>query len=121
MLDFTNCKINNLKSFGGANGEKLSLIYNDEQYMIKFPPKPNKNKDMSYTNSCVSEYISCHIFNELGVEAQETLLGTYQNKVVVACKDLSINGYTILDFASLKNQIIDSSSSGYGTELSSII
>lgn len=33
-----------------------------------------KNPNLSYTNSCISEYLGCRIFNMLGVKAQETLL-----------------------------------------------
>ena len=54
------------------------------------------------------------------------MLGTYstesnKKKLVVACKDFAINGLVIQDFASLKNQIIDSSSNGYGTELDDVL
>lgn len=93
--------------------------------MLKLPMHALKNPNLSYTNSCTSEYIGCHIFNMLGIKAQETLLGTYKYhdkvKTVVACKDFTSPGVVILDFASIKNQIIDSASNGYGTELSDII
>ena len=124
MLDFTNLPTKK-KAYGGANGSKLSVIYNDELYMLKLPMHALKNPNLSYTNSCTSEYLGCHIFNMLGIKAQETLLGTYKYhdkvKAVVACKDFTSPGVVILDFASIKNQIIDSASNGYGTELSDII
>ena len=124
MLDFTNLPTKK-KAYGGANGSKLSVIYNDELYMLKLPMYASKNPNLSYTNSCTSEYLGCHIFNMLGIKAQETLLGTYKYhdkvKTVVACKDFTFPGVVILDFASIKNQIIDSASNGYGTELSDII
>lgn len=124
MLDFTNLPTKK-KAYGGANGSKLSVIYNDELYMLKLPMHALKNPNLSYTNSCTSEYLGCHIFNMLGIKAQETLLGTYKYhdkvKTVVAYKDFTFPGVVILDFASIKNQIIDSASNGYGTELSDII
>ena len=124
MLDFTNLPTKK-KAYGGANGSKLSVIYNDELYMLKLPMHASKNPNLSYTNSCTSEYLGCHIFNMLGIKAQETLLGTYKYhdkvKAVVACKDFTSPGVVILDFVSIKNQIIDSASNGYGTELSDII
>ena len=84
-----------------------------------------KNPNLSYANSCTSEYLGCHIFNMLGVKAQETLLGEYEYhgkvRTVVACKDFTSPNTTIVDFASVKNQIIDSTSNGYGTELSDIL
>ena len=72
MIDFTNLPRRN-KTYGGANGSKRSVIYQDEQYMLKFPPHPSRNRDMSYANSCLSEYLGCHIFALAGIPVQETL------------------------------------------------
>ena len=66
MIDFTNLPRRN-KTYGGANGSKRSVIYQDEQYMLKFPPHPSRNRDMSYANSCLSEYLGCHIFALAGI------------------------------------------------------
>lgn len=125
MIDFTNCPRRH-KTYAGANGSKISIIYDNHLYMLKFPSDAPFNKDMSYANSCISEYIGCHIFKILGFNAQETLLGKYtindtKEKLVVACKDFTYNGETLQDFASLKNQIIDSVNNGYGTELNDIL
>ena len=124
MIDFTNLPTRK-KAYGGANGSKISVIYNDELYMLKLPMHALRNPKLSYTNSCTSEYLGCHIFNMLGVKAQDTLLGTYKYhdkiRAVVACKDFTAPGVVILDFASIKNQIIDSASNGYGTELTDIL
>lgn len=123
MIDFTGMPVTK-KTYAGANGGKISVIYSNERYMLKFPPAPSINKEMRYSNSCISEYLGCHIFAELGFPAQETLLGTYsQNgstKTVVACKDFTGGGIALQDFASLKNTIIQSSRSGYGIELDEV-
>lgn len=124
MIDFTSLPKKN-KSYAGANGSKISVVYKDEQYMLKFPPHSAKNGDMSYSNSCISEYLGCQIFESVGIPVQETMLGTYMTekggeKVVVACKDFTSAGIVLQDFASLKNQIIDSERNGYGTELDDI-
>lgn len=76
MIDFASAKVRN-KAYAGANGSKISVIYNNEQYMLKFPPLPTINKEMSYTNSCISEYIGCKIFDSVGIPVQETVIGTY--------------------------------------------
>lgn len=124
MIDFTSAKVKN-KAYAGANGSKISVIYNNEQYMLKFPPLPTINKEMSYTNSCISEYIGCKIFDSVGIPVQETVIGTYtsngREKIVVACKDFTSPGITLQDFVSLKNRIIDSERNGYGTELNDIL
>ena len=124
MIDFTNLPRRN-KTYAGANGNKIAIVYKGEQYMLKFPAPPKRNKDMSYANGCVSEYLGSHIFQMVGIPAQETLLGVYtrngRERIVVACKDFTTDGSVLQDFASLKNTIIDSEKNGYGTELSDIM
>ena len=124
MIDFTNMPTKN-KTYAGANGSKICVMYNGEQYMLKFPVPPSRNKAMSYANGCISEYIGCHIFESIGIPVQETLLGTYtrngKEKIVVACKDFTSSGVVLQDFASLKNTVIDSEHNGYGTELQDIL
>ena len=123
IIDFSTLPHKN-KTYGGANGSKRCVVLNGEDYLIKFPSQPTRNKDISYTNSCISEYLGCHILQSMGISAQDTLLGVYKNgekeKVVVACKDFTAIGIRLQDFASLKNQIIDSARNGYGTELGDI-
>lgn len=124
MIDFTNLPKKN-KTYAGANGSKISVLYNGEQYMLKFPAIARKNQELSYTNGCISEYLGCQIFKSIGIPVQETLLGTYtkngKEKIVVACKDFTSVGVVLQDFASLKNTIIDSEHNGYGTELDDIL
>ncbi len=124
MIDFTDLP-RRKKTYTGANGSKIAIMYNDELYMLKFPVPPSKNNEMSYTNGCVSEYLGSHIFEIIGIPVQETLLGTFvkngKKKVVVACKDFTTDDTVLQDFASLKNTIIDSEHNGYGTELSDIL
>ena len=62
-IDFTNCQRVIGRAYNGANGKKIAVIYQGEQYMLKFPPSgEGKPTDLSYTNSCISEYICCNIF-----------------------------------------------------------
>lgn len=123
-IDFTDLD-KRKKLYDGANGNKISIIYNNEQYMLKFPPTAKINKNMNYSNSCFSEYIGCKIYESLKIPVQKTILGTYKvkgkNKIVVACKDFTKHGVVLQDFASLKNQMIDSERNGYGTELFDIL
>lgn len=88
--------------------------------MLKFPSMVKRNSDVSYSNSCFSEYLGCQIYENIGIPVQKTLLGTYtvkgHEKIVVACGDFTEPGVTLQDFASLKNQMIDSERNGYGTE-----
>lgn len=125
MVDFTNCKINNYKYYGGKNGGKICVIYNNEDYMLKFPSINEGIFEHGYTNSCISEYVVCNIFKTLGLNAQDTILGMYRlngnEKIVVACKDFTSNGNILKQFAELKNSQIETSKNGYGTELSEVL
>lgn len=125
MIDFTNCEINKFKYYGGKNGGKICIKYNDEDYMLKFPGINEGISEHGYSNNCISEYIACHIIKTLGIKVQDTLLGTYNlnntQKVVVACKDFTSNGTILKQFAELKNSQIETSKNGYGTELNEVI
>ena len=115
-IDFTNLPKRN-KTYAGANGNKISVIYNNKQYMLKFPSSAKLNKNMSYSNSNFSEYLGSQIFKSIGIPVQETLLGTYKikdkEKIVVACGDFTDITITLQDFASSENN-------GYGTDLNDI-
>lgn len=125
MVNFTGAVKRN-KAYAGANGSKISIVYNDELYTLKFPSMSTSKTDLSYTNSCISEYIGCNIYKSVRIPTQDVVLGTYSTKsnremIVAACKDFAINGLVIQDFASLKNQVIDFEGSRYGTELTDIL
>ncbi len=115
--DFTTAKTDLYKGYRGANGQKKSVFFQGERYMLKFQPVKNGIP----SNSCISEYLGCHIFQSIGIPAQETLLGIYAGTPVVACKDFENQGKQLMEFAMLKNSLINSSQNGYGTELSDIL
>ncbi len=126
QLDFTGCSKILGRAYNGANGKKIAIEYDGNQYMLKFPPSgERKPTNLSYTNSCISEHIASSIFNLIGITAQETRLGTYQvgtkTKIVCACKDFTAGGKRFFDFCSIKNTILDSESDGSGTELTDIL
>lgn len=125
-IDFTGCRRIHGRAYNGANGKKIAVEYNGNQYMLKFPPSgAEKPTELSYTNSCFSEHIASSIFNILDIQAQETMLGTFEVggkiKIVCACKDFTVGGRRLFDFCSIKNTVLESESGGSGTELSDII
>ena len=89
--------------------------------MIKFPSYAKDNKDMHYTNGCLNEHLASSIYRTLGIETQDTILGLYNGKEVVACKDFCDTGDRIINFGMIKNQCIDSVHGGFGTELNSVL
>lgn len=129
LIDFTECKVRS-GGYTGANGRKLQIEYDNEVYMLKFPGISKLNDNMHYTNGCVSEYLGCHIFDEIGIPVQKTLLGKYlvngEYKLTVACRDFTFSHKVddtleLLDFVATKNSVIDSPRSGKGTELSDVL
>jgi hypothetical protein len=126
MIDFSACSIDPFRMYGGGNGNKIGIIYEGATYMLKFPPKEKRR--VHYTNACLSEYLGCHIYELLGIEAQETLYGVYRiqgkDKKVVACMDFTGDGFLLMEFAKVKNACIggsSESSSGYATELNAVL
>lgn len=126
MIDFTPCKRIITKAYSGANGKKIAIIYENEQYMLKFPPSgKEKPTELSYTNSCFSEHIGSSIFNMVGIEAQKTLLGRFtvngKDKTVCACRDFTVGGKQLYDFCAIKNTVIDSEHGGTGTDIDDVM
>ena len=126
LIDFSECERNEFRAYGGASGNKINIIYEGHGYMLKFPPKPGPISDLSYVNSCTTEYIACHVFQSMGIAAQETLLGTFKDshgnvRNVVACKDFAEGNKSLVEFAHLKNTCLDSDQDGNNTDLDSIM
>ena len=93
MIDFTKAK-EELNNYKGSE-KKKTLVYNEKKYLVKFPdPVREKNKNISYINNAFSEYVGSHVFELVGFDTQNTVLGTYiyngKEKIVCACKILLI-------------------------------
>lgn len=99
LIDFSNCK-DGLRAYGGSDS-KLSLEYNGEKYMVKFPEHKEKQIELqtSSVNNVLSEYIGSHIMASLGIETHKTLLGTYRGQACVACKDFCGPNEQLHEFA----------------------
>lgn len=70
------------KRYGGADCYKTGILIDGAPWMIKSPRRSRKKG-----NSPTSEYIGSHIYESIGIPTQETLLGEYNGRLVVACKD----------------------------------
>lgn len=114
VIDFNNC-LENYKAYGGMAGSKLGILYHDEDWILKFPKttKGMKKVDIAYTTAPLSEFIGSHIYQLLGYDVHETLLGMYDKKLVVACKDFTSPGIQLQEFSEIRNY--------YDTELETIL
>ncbi|WP_416861245.1 HipA domain-containing protein [Helicobacter ganmani] len=111
MIDFTQCTIEPTKFYDGLNGNKLAIYYENELYMLKFPKE--SHKEDSYASSTINEHIASNIFKILGFNAQDTLLGTYKEDVVVACKDFEGFDKRLINFGKVKNSPLNHSTKGF--------
>ena len=107
LNEYKDCR--SLRYYGGASCGKIGIVYNSENYLLKFPGSLKttqiKNIDTSYSNSSTSEYIGSHIYALLGIDVHHTFLGLYDDKVVVACKDFLADNERLWDFAVLKTSM----------------
>ena len=68
--------------YSGAERKK-SILINEKPYLVKF--QKNSREGLRFNH--VSEYLGSHIFSLLGIETQETFLGTYKEENVVVIQD----------------------------------
>lgn len=97
------------RRYGGNAGLKIGLILDENYWFLKFPQNiKNLNKvQISYSTSPLSEYIGSHIYKLIGIPVHETLLGEYDGKIVVACKDFCEKKGDRLDsFEIIKNDYV---------------
>lgn len=105
------------RSYAGA-GKKYSVKDNGEYYLLKLPERiRQKNRDTSYANSCITEYISCKVIKSLGLDVQEVYLCTYNNDIVVACKDFLLKDESLGSFLELQNKVNHINSDNKGVSL----
>ena len=85
--------------------------------MLKF----QKKTSFGNRNNHISEYIGCHIFEQLGFEAQETFLGTYQGEYVVACKDFNSEDAQFVPFNDVGESSLDQDKETYQYDYEDIV
>ncbi len=93
---FNNCPVTD-KSYGGHSGSKLNILINNGNYLLKFPR-------LNSENTPLSEYLASHIYASFGIDTHKTILGIFNNKLVVACKDFLSNTEEIIDYNAIKNK-----------------
>lgn len=115
-LDVTSYPLSG-KPYGGA-GKKIALEIDNETYLVKLPEHiRQKKRDTSYSNSCICEYIGSQIAQSIGLEAQDTYLGVYDERVVVLCKDFVPPNCYLGSFSELQNKIYSYESSIKSTDI----
>lgn len=91
-MDYSKYSKNN-RIYTGAE-EKFGITIDDEHFIVKF----RKNSESGLLNNHISEHLGSNIFNILGENAQTTILGTYEGRDVVLCKDFNREGESFMPF-----------------------
>lgn len=95
--------------YGGNAGSKDGILINGEYWIVKYPKSTkflsgDKSELGSYSTAPLSEFIGSHIYDILGYDVHETILGYRNNKIVVACKDFCESENIFLrEFRTIKN------------------
>lgn len=122
IFDLENCRTS-IKNglYGGAAGSKDGIVIGRENWMVKYPKttKSMDGVDISYTNSPVCEYLGSHVYQILGYEAHDTILGIRHGKLVVACKDFTDERTMLAEFRTIKNHANNVLSEKLGVDMES--
>lgn len=119
MENFNNWEIDYEANYGGSD-KKIGLKKNNERYMLKIadviPDAKRNNLNSSYSNSPLSEYVSCKILKELGFPVQDVVYGEITTsskkygeriKPAVACKNFVPKDMAMVDFKFICGAITD--------------
>lgn len=129
MIDFVESELLKGRGYHGNAGQKRAYLHDGTVWMVKFPQNTRGLTGAhlpSYTSSPVSEYIGSHIYKSLGLPAHETVLGRCRGKIVVGCRDFTVDA-ELLDFHGIKNTVDEEFISGsfgsseHGERLSDVL
>lgn len=128
LINCDNLKVITNRAYGGATGSKIAVVYSNNVWMLKRGQnvryKDFHNVELSYANDPVTEYIGSHVYTLFGIPVHDTILGTYNGRMCVLCKDLAYPDQ-ILELRMLRNMImqdsVTQSSSGMSPKLSDIL
>ncbi len=129
MIEFLDSERIIGRGYHGNAGAKRAYVHDGVLWMVKFPLNTRNFEGAhlpSYTSSPISEYIGSHIYKILGIPVHDTVLAKYRDKIVVGCKDFTVEA-SLLDFHSIKNTMDDElisgsfSSSDHGERLKDVL
>lgn len=107
VIDLNKCAYSDKNgSYGGLAGRKDGISFYGYDWMVKYPKNLSqyKGENASYSTSPLSEFLGSHIYQLLGFDVHDTLLGERNGKIVCACKDFApLLEKRLLEIRSLKN------------------
>lgn len=92
-------------TYGGMAGSKEGIMINGEVWLVKYPKSTRGMNGVltSYTTAPLSEFVGSHIYEILGIDVHETILGIRNGTLVVGCKDFCKNIGALREIRTLKN------------------
>ena len=92
-------------TYGGKAGDKEGIDIDGEAWIVKYPKSTREMRRplVSYTTAPLSEFIGSHVYQILGIDTHDTILGIRNNKLVVACKDFCKTEGALREIRTLKN------------------
>lgn len=79
-IDVSSAKV--ISQYYGGSERKTAVVIDGKRYIMKFQMRTEFGPKYNH----VSEHIGSRVFEELGLESQKTILGTYRGEEVVLCK-----------------------------------
>ena len=101
----------------GGSERKVSVNASGVEYMLKF----RKRDEFGTRNNHISEYVGSHVFNLLGIEAQETFLGHYQGEEVVACRSFVGKNEQFVPFNDVGESTLEHDKEAYQYEYADVM
>ncbi len=96
---------------------KLGIVMDDGPYMVKFQSRDAFGMRFNH----VSEHLGSSIFRLAGMEAQETILGTYGDRQVVVCRDFNVEGSQFVPFNDVGESTLEEDRDAYQYEYADIM
>ncbi|MCM1577714.1 MAG: HipA domain-containing protein [Ruminococcus sp.] len=109
MIDFSRYETD-AHSYSGSD-DKRSIFMDGKYYMVKLPndiASPN-SLQTSMSNNVISEHVGSGIMRSLGLEAQNTVMGYWGDKIAVACEDFREEGWELHEFSWYMQNVIPKS------------
>ena len=104
IKDFTNSQI--VPRQLGGYGKKIRIVFDNKYYILKFRNESLKRCDVETSHTgAISEYICSHIFQSVGIDTQNTILGLYNDEICVACEDFRESYEDNIEFAEFARTI----------------
>ena len=90
----------------GGSERKTAVTFGGERYIMKFQTKSEFGPRFNH----VSEHLGSRIFSLLGIDSQDTQLGTYRGEGVVLCRNFLNEGEFFVPFNDVGESSLDTDS-----------